>query len=33
MPGGYDLIVMANMDPPAAQQVARFVRELLGARG
>lgn len=31
MPGGYDLIVMANMDPPAAQQVARFVRQLLGA--
>lgn len=32
LPGGYDLAVMANMDPPTAEQIGRFVRELLGAR-
>ncbi|HEX9106534.1 MAG TPA: serine hydrolase domain-containing protein, partial [Longimicrobiales bacterium] len=32
LPGGYDLVVMANMDPPAAMKVARMVREWLGAR-
>jgi CubicO group peptidase (beta-lactamase class C family) len=31
LPGGYDLVVMANLDPPAAERVARMVREWLGA--
>ena len=31
MPGGYDLVVLANLDPPAAMRVARMVRQLLGA--
>jgi CubicO group peptidase (beta-lactamase class C family) len=31
LPGGYDLIVMANMDPQAASQVGRAVRALLGS--
>lgn len=29
--GGYDLIVLTNFDPPAAQRVARLVRAWLGA--
>lgn len=29
--GGYDLIVLTNLDPPAAQRVARLVRTWLGA--
>ena len=29
--GGYDLIVMANMDPPAANQVGRAIRSWLGS--
>lgn len=33
LPGGYDLVVMANLDPPAAEAVAQFVRQLLGASG
>ena len=32
LPGGYDLIVLANLDPPAAQRVARTVRPWLGGR-
>ena len=32
LPGGYDLIVLANLDPPAAMRVARIVRGWLGAR-
>lgn len=32
LPGGYDLIVLANLDPPAAERVARIVRGWLGAR-
>ncbi len=32
LPGGYDLVVLANLDPPAAQRVARMVRAWLGAR-
>lgn len=32
LPGGYDLIVMANMDPPAANQVGRAIRAWLGSR-
>lgn len=31
LPGGYDLIVLANLDPPAAMRVARLVRGWLGA--
>jgi D-alanyl-D-alanine carboxypeptidase len=31
LPGGYDLIVLANLDPPAAERVARMTREWLGA--
>lgn len=30
LPGGYDLIVLANLDPPAAERVARIVRGWLG---
>jgi len=30
-PGGYDLIVLANLDPLAAKRVARLVRGWLGA--
>jgi D-alanyl-D-alanine carboxypeptidase len=26
LPGGYDLIVLANLDPPAAEHVAAMVR-------
>jgi D-alanyl-D-alanine carboxypeptidase len=32
LPGGYDLIVLANLDPPAAERVARMTREWLGVR-
>lgn len=32
LPGGYDLVVMANLDPPAAERVARLVRGWLGVR-
>lgn len=32
LPGGYDLIVLANLDPPAAQRVAWLVRGWLGVR-
>jgi D-alanyl-D-alanine carboxypeptidase len=31
LPGGYDLIVLSNLDPPAAERVARAVRALLHA--
>ena len=31
LPGGYDLVVMANLDPPAAEEVAATVRTWLGA--
>ncbi|HEX9083625.1 MAG TPA: serine hydrolase domain-containing protein [Gemmatimonadaceae bacterium] len=30
LPGGYDLIVLANLDPPAAERVARMTRDWLG---
>ncbi|HET7461965.1 MAG TPA: hypothetical protein VFJ82_11985 [Longimicrobium sp.] len=30
LPGGYDLIVLANLDPPAAERIARTVRGWLG---
>lgn len=29
LPGGYDVIVLANLDPPAAERVARFIRTAL----
>src|SRR2546430_15379784 len=29
LPGGYDVIVLANSDPPAAEQMSRAVRERL----
>jgi len=32
LPGGYDLAVAANLDPPAAERVAAMVRGWLGAR-
>ena len=32
LPGGYDLIVLANLDPPAAERVAMLLRGWLGAR-
>jgi len=32
LPGGYDLVVLANLDPPAAERVARIVRGWLRAR-
>jgi len=31
LPGGYDLVVLANLDPPAAQRAARLIRGMLGA--
>jgi hypothetical protein len=31
LPGGYDLVVLANLDPPAAERIARLVRAWLGA--
>jgi CubicO group peptidase (beta-lactamase class C family) len=30
LPGGYDLVVLANLDPPAAERLARMTREWLG---
>lgn len=32
LPGGYDLVVLANLDPPAAETVSVLVRRWLGAR-
>jgi CubicO group peptidase (beta-lactamase class C family) len=32
LPGSYDLVVLANLDPPAAERVARLVRDWLGVR-
>jgi D-alanyl-D-alanine carboxypeptidase len=32
LPGGYDLIVLANLDPPAAERVGELVRTWLGVR-
>lgn len=32
LPGEYDVIVLANMDPPAAERVAELVRAWLGAK-
>jgi CubicO group peptidase (beta-lactamase class C family) len=33
LPGGYDLIVLANLDPPVAERVAELVRGWLGGDG
>jgi CubicO group peptidase (beta-lactamase class C family) len=32
LPGGYDLIVLANLDPPAAERVSQMTRAWLGVR-
>jgi CubicO group peptidase (beta-lactamase class C family) len=32
LPGGYDVIVLANLDPPAAERISRFIRTALGAQ-
>lgn len=32
LPGGYDLIVLSNLDPPAAEHVSQIVRQWLGVR-
>ncbi|GAC1514321.1 MAG: hypothetical protein NVS1B4_01710 [Gemmatimonadaceae bacterium] len=32
LPGNYDVVVLANLDPPAAERVARMIRQWLGAR-
>jgi len=32
LPGGYDLIVLANLDPPAANRVSGAIRGWIGAR-
>ena len=32
LPGGYDLIVLTNLDPPAAERVSRMTREWLGVQ-
>lgn len=31
LPGGYDLVVLSNLDPPSAEDVAAWVRAMLGA--
>jgi D-alanyl-D-alanine carboxypeptidase len=33
LPGGYDLVVLTNLDPPAAMTVAGMTRDWLGVRG
>jgi CubicO group peptidase (beta-lactamase class C family) len=30
LPGGYDVVVLANLDPPAAERIAHMVRDWLG---
>jgi len=32
LPGGYDLIVLANLDPPTAERVSQMTRQWLGVR-
>jgi D-alanyl-D-alanine carboxypeptidase len=32
LPGGYDLVVLANLDPPAAERVAQMTRGWLGVK-
>ncbi|MGI9078507.1 MAG: hypothetical protein ACR2G6_14440 [Gemmatimonadaceae bacterium] len=31
LPGGHDLVVLANLDPPVAERVGAMVRNWLGA--
>jgi hypothetical protein len=31
LPGGRDVIVLANVDPPMAERLAEAIRKLLGA--
>ena len=33
LPGGYDVIVLANLDPPAATRVVRLIRAAIGGTG
>ena len=33
LPGGYDLVVLSNLDPPTAQSIAQLVRGWLGVAG
>ena len=32
LPGNYDLVVMANLDPPAAMRISRMLRDWLGVK-
>jgi hypothetical protein len=32
LPGDYDVVVLTNLDPPAAVRVARMTREWLGVK-
>ncbi len=32
LPGGYDIIVLTNLDPPAAMRVSERIRAWMGAR-
>jgi len=32
LPGGYDLIVLSNLDPPSAERISRETRDWLGVR-
>ena len=32
LPGGYDLIILSNLDPPSAERISRETRDWLGAR-
>lgn len=32
LPGGYDVVVLANLDPPAAERVGAMIRKWLGAK-
>ena len=32
LPGGYDLIVLANLDPPSAERISAMTRDWLGIR-
>ena len=32
LPGGFDLVAMANLDPPAAERIAQLLREWLAVK-
>ena len=32
LPGGYDVIVLSNLDPPSAERITRQIATWLGAR-